>query len=410
MFHDMRIGVDIRVLVKEARSGVEEYTASLLKEMIRSNKDDEFVLFFNAFFKARADFDWMNKPNVSLKEFHLPNQIFNYISHFGFPKIDKMIGGVDVFFSPHFLFAALSKDCKRVVTFHDLSFLRYPEFFPLHKRYWHFLMNVKKQAEQADKIIAISQSTKNDLVELYGIDENKIKVIYSGINSEFRPIENGMRAGQESLLKTQTQAQPFLKAIPDRRAGYLKDIKSKYKLPDNFILYLGTIEPRKNIGAIIEAFEIIKENKLSPYDDLKLVIAGGFGWLYKDILKLAKNSPFAGDVIFTGVVESADRVGIYNLAKLFVFPSFFEGFGFPPLEAMACGVPVITSNCSSLPETAGEGALMIDPYRPEEIAIAAREIFNDDRLRQMLIQKGFEQVKKFSWEKCAKETLNFIKS
>lgn len=383
----MKIGVDIRVLVKDAQSGIEEYAASLLREMIRFDKSDEFVLFFNAFSKGRADFDWMKNKNVFLKEFRLPNQFFNYASHLGFPKIDKMIGGADVFFSPHFLSAALSRQCEKVVTFHDLSFLRYPEFFPLRKRYWHFLMDIKKQAEQADKIIAISESTKNDLIEFYGIGEDKIRVIYSGISPEFRPIGRGLLREEE----------------------YLKNIKAKYKLPGNFILYLGTIEPRKNIGAIIEAFEIIKENKLSPDDDLKLVIAGGFGWLYEDVLKAVKKSPFAGDMIFTGAVEARDRVGIYNLAKLFVFPSFFEGFGFPPLEAMACGVPVITSNCSSLPETAGEGAVMIDPYRPEEIAIAAREIFNDDNLRNVLIQDGFEQIKKFSWEKCAQDTIDVIR-
>lgn len=378
----MRIGIDIRVLVKGAQTGIEEYTALLMEEMARIGKDDEFFLYFNSFSKKRADFDWMREKNVSLKEFHFPNQILNYSYLLGWPKIDKLLGGIDVLFSPHFLSAATTKKCKRVITFHDLSFARHPEFFSFRKKYWHFLSNIKKQARMADKIIAISESTKNDLVDLYGIDESKIKVIYSGANPDFKPIFDGHR---------------------------LELIKRKYNLPDNFILYLGTIEPRKNIKAIIEAFEIIKENKLSPCDDLKLVIAGGFGWLYKDVLKMAKDSPFAGDIIFTGVVDSADRAGIYNLAKLFVFPSFFEGFGFPPLEAMACGVPVITSNCSSLPETAGKGALMIDPYRPEEIAIAAREIFNDGKLRNLLIEKGFEQAQKFSWEKCARETLDWIK-
>ena len=404
----MKIGVDIRVLVKDAQSGVEEYTASLLREMTKLSKDDEFVLFFNAFSKERADFDWIKNPNVSLKEFHLPNQFFNYASGFGFPKIDKMLGGTDVFFSPHFLSAALSKNCKKVMTFHDLSFLRYPEFFPLRKKYWHFLMNIKKQAQKADKIIAISESTKNDLVELYGVDENKIKVIYSGISPEFYPVENKEYFQRIAPLKMVGLGSGFSKELSAEK--YLKELKEKYKLPNNFILYLGTIEPRKNIGAIIEAFEIIKENKLSPHDDLKLVIAGGFGWLYKDVLKMAKNSFFANDIIFMGAVEASDRVGIYNLAKLFVFPSFFEGVGFPPPGAMACGVAVINSNCSSLPQTASEGALMIDPYRPEEIAIAAREIFNDEKLRDLLIQKGFEQVKKFSWEKCAKETVEFIRS
>lgn len=379
----MKIGVDIRVLTKGAHTGVEEYAALVLEEMIKLGKDDEFVLYYNAFSKDRADFEWMHAKNVLLKEFHWPNQFLNYSFLLGWPKVDKLIGGADVFFSPHFLNSATTEKCKKIITFHDLSFLRHPEFFPWRKRYWHFMQNIKKQAQGAEKIIAISESTKNDLIGLYGIKEEKIKVIYSGINQQFRPIAD---------------------------ENYLKSIKEKYKLPDNFILYLGTIEPRKNIESIIEAFELIKESKFSPHNDLKLVIAGGFGWLYKNILKRAESSPYAKDIVFTGAVNDRDRAGIYNLAKIFAFPSFFEGFGFPPLEAMACGVPTIASNCSSLPETVGEGAAMIDPHRPEEIAIAAREIFNDEKLRNLLIQKGIDQVKKFSWENCAKETLELIKS
>lgn len=378
----MKIGIDIRVLTKGAHTGVEEYVALVLKELIKLGKDDEFVLYYNALSKERADFEWMRAKNVSLKESHWPNQFLNYLFLLGWPKVDKLLGGADVLFSPHFLNVATTKKCKKVITFHDLSFLRHPEFFPWRKRYWHFIQNIKKQAREADKIIAISESTKNDLIDLCGIKEEKIKVIYSGINPQFKPIAD---------------------------ENYLKLVKEKYRLPDNFILYFGTVEPRKNIGSIIEAFELIKENKFSPHSDLKLVIAGGFGWLYKNILKRVKSSPYAGDIIFTGAVEASDRAGVYNLAKLFVFPSFFEGFGFPPLEAMACGVPTITSNSSSLPETVGDGAIMIDPYRPEEIAIAAREIFNDEELKNLLIQKGFERVKKFSWENCAKETLKWIK-
>ncbi len=379
----MRIGVDIRVLTKEGQTGIEEYASLLLGEMIRQDKADEFALFFNSFSKKRADFDWMHKSNVFLKEFKLPNQFLNYSFLFNFPKIDKMIGGADIFFSPHFLPSGLSRDCKRVITFHDLSFIWHPEFFSLRKRYWHFLANIKKQAKNADKIIAISNSTKRDLIDFFGVKEEKIKVIYSGISSEFRPI--------------------------DKNDPELKAIKEKYNLPENFILYLGTVEPRKNIASIIEAFELIRRNKVSPYQDLKLVIAGGLGWLYKDILKMAENSQYEDDILFISSVVSADRVYLYNLSKIFVFPSFFEGFGFPPLEAMACGVPTIASNCSSLPEVVGDGALMIDPYRPEEIAIAAREIFNDEKLKNFLIKKGVEQASEFSWEKCARETLEFIK-
>ena len=238
---------------------------------------------------------------------------------------------------------------------------------------------MEKVEEESKKV-----EEKKEVVETKPeVKEEKIKVIYSGISSEFRPI--------------------------DKNDPELKAIKEKYNLPENFILYLGTVEPRKNIASIIEAFELIRRNKVSPYQDLKLVIAGGLGWLYKDILKMAENSQYEDDILFISSVVSADRVYLYNLSKIFVFPSFFEGFGFPPLEAMACGVPTIASNCSSLPEVVGDGALMIDPYRPEEIAIAAREIFNDEKLKNFLIKKGVEQASEFSWEKCARETLEFIK-
>lgn len=380
----MKIGIDVRVLTKGAQTGIEEYTSSLLDEMIKQGKDDVFSLFFNSFSKKREDFDWMREKNVSLNDFRLPNQFLNYSFLLNLPKVDKMIGGADVFFSPHFLSVGLSKNCPRVVTFHDLSFIWHPEFFSFRKKYWHYLLGIGRQARKAEKIIAISNSTKKDLIDFYGVKEEKIKVIYSGISGEFRRIDAG--------------------------DGRLQSVKERYGLPDDFILYLGTVEPRKNIEGIIEAFELIKKNNWAPHRDLKLVIAGSLGWLYGDILKRAKKSSHSKDILFIGPVLSADRASIYNLARLFVFPSFFEGFGLPPLEAMACGVPTITSNCSSLPEVVGDGALMIDPYRPEEIAIAAREIFNDDKLRYFLIQKGFDQAKKFSWEKCAKETLEFIKS
>jgi glycosyltransferase involved in cell wall biosynthesis len=189
----------------------------------------------------------------------------------------------------------------------------------------------------------------------------------------------------------------------------MSNVAQKYHLPKRFILYFGTIEPRKNIVGLIKAFELLKE-KNKDFKNACLVIAGGKGWLFRDIFEAAEKSKYAKQIIFTGFVSPEDKVYLYNLAELFVYPSFFEGFGFPPLEAMACGVPTITSNTSSLPEIAGEAALMIDPYDVEELAWAMEEILSDGNLSKELGKRSLDRAKMFSWDKCAEETLKFITS
>lgn len=177
-------------------------------------------------------------------------------------------------------------------------------------------------------------------------------------------------------------------------------------MPDKFILYFGTIEPRKNLVGLIRAYEILRDRyKLSDY---KLVIAGSRGWLDRKIFVAAKKSSFGPDIIFTGFVRPEDKVYLYNFSSLFVYPSFFEGFGFPPLEAMACGAPVVCSNTSSFPEIVGNAALMIDPYNFSEMAWAMNEVLTDKNLCGDLVVKGLAQAKKFDWDKCAKETLEFL--
>jgi len=378
----MTIGIDMRVLTRGTRTGVEEYTINLLSRLLKLGEDIEFKLFYSAFRKDDFKFDWARLPNVKLYESQIPSRPFFLSSaYLNYPKIDKILGGTDVYFNPHFFNSSVGANCKKIVTFHDLSFKYYPEHFSWRKRLWHnFFVNPKKEAKKADKIIAVSESTKQDLVDLYGIDEKKVKVIYSGVGEEFGkfPISN------------------FQFPI----------IRKKYNLPEKFILYFGTIEPRKNIAGLIRAFELLKKNK--NYNDLYLVIAGAKGWAFKNIFKTAKKSKYAGQIIFTGFVDPQDKVYLYNLALLFVYPSFFEGFGFPPLEAMACGVPVITSNNSSLPEVVGDAALMINPFDVDELAWAMEEILSDDGLRQELIARGLERVKLFPWDKCANETLKFL--
>ncbi|NOQ68308.1 glycosyltransferase [Patescibacteria group bacterium] len=378
----MIIGIDIRMLARGTRSGVEEYTINLLSNMISLDNNIEYKLFYNGYKKTKLEYDLLKLPNVQLKEFKIPNRLLDASFQFlNYPKIDKMLEKVDVFFSPHIFSSSVSKKCKTITTFHDLSFESYPEFYSTGKNYWHFSMNPRKQAQKADKIIAVSQSTKDDLIKIYGIEPEKIKVIYSGVNS--------VSSIQYSVFS-------------------ISEIRKKYNLPKKYILYLGTLEPRKNIIGLIKAFEEFKKSYKLQATSYKLIIAGSKGWLYEDIFKIVKNSPAKDNIIFTGFIDDKDKAALYSLADLFVYPSFYEGFGFPPLEAMAAGTPVITSNFSSLPEAVGDAAITVNPYNIDELAKAIEMVLSDENLRDILIERGYERVKNFSWEKCAEETLEFI--
>ncbi|MFZ2970611.1 MAG: glycosyltransferase family 1 protein, partial [Minisyncoccia bacterium] len=373
----------------------EEYTEKLLSNMLGLDSGIKFKLFYNGYKKVKLSHDWLNLPNVELVEFRIPNRALDISSKLaGFPKIDRLLCGIDVMFSPHIFLSSLSPKCRSVVTFHDLSFEKYPEFYSKVKSYWHLSMDPKKQARRANRIITVSQSTKNDLISLYDIDPKKIKVIYSGIE-------------QESRIKNQESR------VEDKKTKLL-EVKKKYNLPEKYILYLGTLEPRKNIVGLIKAFELFKNretktNKL-PATSYKLIIAGGKGWLYKKIFDTIEKSGYKEDIILTGFINENDKRYIYELADLFVYPSFYEGFGFPPLEAMSYGVPTITSNVSSLPEAVGDSAIMIDPYDHDELANAIENVLCDRKLRDILIAKGRKRIKKFSWQNCARETLETLTS
>jgi glycosyltransferase involved in cell wall biosynthesis len=402
----MNIGIDIRILAKGTKTGVENYTVNLLSHLLGKNKSINYRLFCNGFRKPRIDYPWLKLNNVRVKTLRIPNRIFDLFLRFlKFPKIDKIIGGADIFLSPHFLLLPVREKTKTIVVFHDLSFVRFPEFFSFSKLLWHKFIYPKNQAKKADLIVAVSNSTKNDLINLYGIPEEKIKVIYPAVGEEFKPIE-----------KTDQK---------------LLGVKEKYNLPNSFILYFGTIEPRKNLLALIEAFEKIKGQEIKTplevqwdgfegvvknekkdffaFQDLKLVIAGNKGWLYKDVFEKIEKSPYRKDIIVTGFIDEGDRPYLYNLAEMFVYPSFFEGFGFPPLEAMACGIPTAVSNKSSLPEVVGGAAVMFDPQNIDEIGFAIKEILENKKLREFLFEKGLQRIKLFDWDKTAEEFLNLFK-
>jgi len=377
----MRIGIDIRTLMDAQYSGVSEYTFNLIKEILRLDNHNEYRLFYNSFGDC-LNIPEFKEKNVKLVKYNYPNKILNYLFFkiFNYPKIDKELE-VDIFFMPHINFIGKSSASKSLVTIHDLSFLKYPEFFSWRKNFWHKMVNVKKLIKRFNIVIAVSENTKRDIIELCGVNENRVKVIYPGLNNEFINIEMA--------------------------SDKLAEIKTKYGLSDKYILYLGTIEPRKNVDGIIKAFNQLRVNNLE-LRDYKLVIAGGKGWKSKNIYEEWEKSEFKNDIKFLGYIDDKEKIYLYKLASVFIYPSFYEGFGFPPLEAMASGVPVIASYAASLPEVAGGAALMVNPYNINDMTRALKEILTDQNLKNKLIEQGLEQVKKFSWKNTAREYLKIF--
>ncbi|HPN96441.1 MAG TPA: glycosyltransferase family 1 protein [Candidatus Moranbacteria bacterium] len=384
----MKIAIDARCLMEGRRTGVEEYLLNLILNLLEIDTKNEYVLFLNSWKNPKFDFSVFSRfKNVRIKRWRVPNKILNFsFWYLGWPHIDKLAGGADIVFMPNIIFGSVSKEAKLIVTIHDLSFERHNEYFSPKRKMWHIFINPKKICQKADKIIAVSSSSKNDLVSFYKISPEKVMVIHNGVDDKFKIINRN----DEKLIK----------------------IKEKYDLPYKFILYLGTIEPRKNIFGIIRAFnrwqkkaEISGDEELTKY---KLVIAGEKGWMQEKIFREIETSDYKEKIQVINFVRDEDKEYVYNLASLFVYPSFFEGFGFPPLEAMKCGVPVIASNNSSLPEVVGGGGLLIDPDKPDEIYKAMKEVLTDKKLREDITKKGLEKSLEFGWKKTARATLDLF--
>jgi glycosyltransferase involved in cell wall biosynthesis len=372
----MKVGVDIRVLLDKKYSGVAGFTYNLLKNIIKKDERNAYYFFYNSFKKFKMP-DFI--PEEKIISTRYPNKIFNYFlqKRLAYPRLDKVIGGSDIFYSPHINFSSFSSKSKNIITIHDLSFLRYPEFFSKRKNFWHQAINIKKNIKKFNKIIAVSHNTKNDIIELLNVSPEKIEVVYPGLPEfSFSKIFSG---------------------------DYLE---KKYNINREYLLYLGTIEPRKNISGLISAYNLLREN---GYDFL-LVLAGAWGWKTDEIRKKWKSSPYKDDIRFISYVDDEAKPLLYEKAKLFVYPSFYEGFGFPPLEAMSFSLPVIASNVSSLPEVLGDGALLVNPDKPQEIYLAIKNVLMDESLRQNLIKKGQARVAEFNWGKTSEEYLRIFKA
>jgi len=273
----------------------------------------------------------------------------------------------------HSLAFVLPLWCPRpgVATIYDLSFVLYPEgLSPWRRLYLRSL--TPPSARRAKKIIVLAESTKEDLVRLWGIPREKIRVIPCGVDPTFRPLVQGQ---------------------------VLSDFRRHRGLPERFILFVGTLEPRKNVTVLLEAYAQLKGEV--PHS---LVLVGAKGWRGEEVLAQIERSGLSDKVLFVGYVEPRELPLWYNAADLFVFPSLYEGFGLPPLEAMACGTPVIASHTSSLPEVVGEAGVLVDPRSPEGMAEAMGRVLGNGELREDMRRKGLERAKGFSWPQAARET------
>lgn len=264
---------------------------------------------------------------------------------------------------------------KIITTIHDLTYILYPDTMApsnrkrLEKDMHHTVRNV-------DYIITISENSKKNIIKYLGIDGSKIEVIYPGVDETYKKLLND---------------------------DEITVVKNKYNIAGKYLLYLGTLEPRKNVETIIRAYNCYKK---ANNDNLKLVLAGKKGWLYDSIFKLVKELELEEDVIFTDYIDDEDKAPLYQGAEIFLFPSLYEGFGMPVIEAMASRTPVITSNSSSLPEAAGDAAIITEPLDYKSISDSIERILMDDELRETMINKGIEQADKFDWDVSAEKLRN----
>ncbi len=364
----MNIGVDVRCFLEKNYSGVSIYTQNVLLSLARISPNDNFILHANSF--SRINY-WpqFKSNNINNLITHYPSKIISLSSlMFSRPYFDRWLNRPDIYWVPGNNFINLSNQVTKVYTCHDLSWHVFPEFYSRKGRIWHQALQLSKKYFAAEKIIAVSECTKNDILRFFPkIKSEKIEVIHSGISS--------MSLSEEQI---------------NRQTKILS-------LPENFILYLGNIEPRKNILSLIAAFNKINKN----FPDFYLIIAGGSGWhrgYSKQVFRaIRKNS----HIKYLGYVSEEQKFVLYNKAKLFVFPSYYEGFGFPPLEAMSQNCPVIASQTSSLPEVIGSAGVLINPLAVNDIAEAIVEVLKNTSLQLELKSLGQEQIKKFTWNETA---------
>jgi glycosyltransferase involved in cell wall biosynthesis len=361
----MRIGIDAR-LMYYSPGGIAEYTKRLVQALARLEGDEEFVILHS---RKDARQDLVDAPRFRRKKLWTPSH--HRLESWTLPLELRRLG-LDILHSPDFI-PPTSHTFRSVITVHDLAFLLYPHF--LTEESARYYGQIDQAVRRADHIIAVSESTKQDTMQLLGVPERKISVIYEAANPIFRQLER-----QEARRR----------------------LSEQFDLPEHFVLFVSTIEPRKNITSLLQAFyQLIDDYKL-PH---KLVLAGRKGWLFDDVFATISRLKIEDSCIFLGRVPVEQLLYLYNVADVLVHPAFYEGFGLPPLEAMACGTPVVVSNVSSLPEVVGDAGMLADPNDVEELEVAIYRVLTDADLRADLIERGLKRAALFSWERAARETL-----
>lgn len=368
----MRIGIDTTSICRTI-TGIEYYTLNLVKNILKIDTKNKYIIFF------RKDIHPDLKQFESKEKFlicPINNQIF--CEQIWLPYIiwkEK----IDLMHFPAFPPGLLIFK-KHIITIHDATIWKYSETLSWKGRFYMKPLIILA-AKRALKILTISENSKKDIVKFSRLLLNKVENTGIAISEIFKPVKNQM---------------------------ILEEVKKKYNLNSKFILSVCSLEPRKNLVNLLMAYRSLK--KISPKIQHKLVLVGRKAWGKNLISNKIKELKLEKDVIMIGYVPENDLVCLYNLATIFVFPSIYEGFGLPPLEAMACGTPVVSSNTSSLPEVLGNAALMINPYDYEEIANGINALIQNIKLRKKLRGLGRERVKNFSWENVAKKIINIYHS
>jgi glycosyltransferase involved in cell wall biosynthesis len=356
----MRIAIDARKL---RDYGIGTYVRNLLRQLARQDTVNDYVVFCR-------DADWDTIEDLSPRFRPIVENARNYsiAEQFALP-IDLRRESVELFHAPHYVLPPLTP-CRSVVTIHDCIHLRFPQYLPSRLGYAYARGQMWTATHQAARVITVSEASKRDILRYFRVPESRIDVIYNAIDDRF---------WQQ----------------PDE--ADIARVRERYRLDNPFVLYAGNIKPHKNLERLIEAFHILRQNEAMK--DVQLLIIGDEISKYATLRRAVHRHKLHKHVRFFGFVSDQTLAALYRLAAVFVFPSLYEGFGLPPLEAMASGTPVITSNVSSLPEVVGDAALMIDPYEPGAIADAMQRVLDNADLRADLSRRGLARAREFSWER-----------
>jgi glycosyltransferase involved in cell wall biosynthesis len=368
----MRIGIDT-LAAHYKKTGIGTYVSSLANTLPMVDGDNEYFLFVSRENRPIFDISSNNAWTVQGPKIIDSTPIRVAWEHLCLPRLAKQ-QRIDLLHGATFV-APLRWYGPTVITIHDLTWFTHPEQHMLHKRNY-FQRLIPAAARRAHRIIAITDSTRRDILRILGVPEDKVVTVAYGVDAIFHPAD-------------------------DREQ--INAVREHYGMPGSYLLFVGMLEPRKNLVRIIQAYGCLKAE--DPALSYRLVMAGNRGWGYEEARREVARLGLESDVIFTGPMPHDELPALFSGAELFVYPSLYEGFGLPPLEAMACGTPVITSNVSSLPEVVGDAALLVDPLDVGELAKAMRRVLSDGELHEQMRMKGLKRAKQFTWEETARRTL-----